>query len=177
MTRTFEDALLDAVQRVKKAGTEYAISGGVAKALYGAPAFTKDLDVLAREGPPLERALRPQFTLVASGPGPDAAYEDVTGFVVEVFEARTEVEREMLARAQDRALGPERVKVLEPTDWAAMKLREARLSPLEAERHLGDVRRVHALEPLDCVRLAALSKRLDAERQFKALGTCEGPGE
>lgn len=173
MTRTFEDALLDAVQRVKKAETEYAISGGVAKGLYGAPAFTKDLDVLAKGARLLEHTLRPQFSLIATGPGAEA-YEDVSGFVVEVFDARSELEHEMLSRAEERALGEERVKVLHPTDWAAMKLREARISPVEAGRHLADVRTVHGLHRWTAPGWPRW-RRPSAPRPSSAPSECAGP--
>lgn len=51
MARTFADALQDALCALNEANVDYALSGGVAMALYGAPRFTKDVDVLVLAEP------------------------------------------------------------------------------------------------------------------------------
>lgn len=168
MARTFADALADAVRSIDGAGFRYAVSGGVAKALYGAPSFTKDLDLLVlADAKTVEAALRPTFTPVA-----DDAFEDVSGFVVEVYVAASEEERAMLDRARRERLGPQEVWVLDPTDWAALKLREAVRVPVEADRHLADVRAVARLQAFDRLRLQALASRWGTEAMLRRL---DGP--
>jgi hypothetical protein len=167
MARTFADALLDAVRLINASGTTYAVSGSVARSLYGSPVMSKDVDILAEDAARIGDCLHPQFRRAAAD-----AFQDASGFLVEVFEARTPVEREMLQRSQERPLGPERVRVLDPTDWAAVKLRYARQVPQERFKHLADVQAVAELEKYDCGRLRRLAADFGAERELQDAGVC-----
>lgn len=154
--RTFADALLDVVQLLNSSRVPYALSGGVAMALYGLPRFTKDVDVLLLcEIDRIEDMFRPKFRRLAAD-----VFEDVTGYVIEVYPAESRAERSMLDRARKSTLGPEPASVLDPTDWAALKLREARRAPVDADRHMADVRAVARIEPIDPVRLADVGSLL-----------------
>ena len=152
---------------------KYAISGSIAKSLYGLPTISKDVDVLAEHTKPIAEQLHPQFTVLAE----EDAYQDVSGFVVELFTARSSTEREMLDRAREHRLGPETVRVLDPTDWAAIKLRYAREVPPERLKHLGDVQAVAQVQAYDCARLRRLVKEFRAEREFTDAGVCGAPGD
>jgi hypothetical protein len=164
MVRTFADALLDIARRLNASGMLYAISGGVAKSLYGLPAMTKDVDVLAlADHDRFEAVFRPDFRLLASD-----AFEDASGFIVEFYPASSTWERAMLERAEERPLDGLQVKVLEPHDWAAVKLREARIAPTDALRHFADVREVAAFLRLDMHRLEQTAALVGAQAQFKA---------
>lgn len=74
----------------------------------------------------------------------------------------------MLRRATPATLGETPVRVLDWIDWAALKLREARDAPVEAGRHLADVRQVDRLLKLDRARLAEVAAALGAAEQFGA---------
>jgi hypothetical protein len=158
------------VQRLNASGERHAVSGRVAKALYGLPRFTKDLDVLVLADYERVRAiLAPSFRTIA----PDA-FEGVTGYVIEFFPAKADWELEMLDRAKEHPLGTERVKVLDPHDWTALKLLESKRSPVESDRHLADAKQVF-LE-LDLERIARLAARVGAEAEFHVFQARLRPG-
>lgn len=166
MARTFADALQDALRLLNSAGVRYAVSGGVAMGLYGLPRFTKDLDLLVlAEEKQIERALAPTFAPIFSD-----AFEDVSGFIVEAYLARTPLELAMLDRAREAPLGSQVVRVLDPVDWVGLKLREARRAPVEADRHLADVRAVVRELGLPPPAVRASAERLGAAEQYDLLG-------
>jgi hypothetical protein len=118
--------LLDAVALFERLGIGYALVGGVAAMYYGRARFTEDLDFVAATG---------HMDLLAANPAamrehhfdPGCTWKlyHETGVDVDIW--KDEHADAIIARAREVKLAGRLVKIAEPHDLIAMKLRAGRL--------------------------------------------------
>lgn len=123
-TPSYSQPLLDAVALFDELGIGYALIGGVASMYYGRPRFTEDVDFVASEGhmTTLERHADAMQTR-----HPTCVWKLYHSSGVEIDIWKDEHATEIIERARDVDLHGTRVRVADPHDLIAMKLRAGRL--------------------------------------------------
>ena len=122
----FRQPLLDSVAMFQQLRLGYALAGGVAAMYYGRQRFTEDLDFVIAPG---------HMDVLAANPGvmkqhhfePSCTWKLYHESGVEVDIWKDEFAAEIVSRAGEADLGGQQVRIAEPHDLIAMKLRAGRL--------------------------------------------------
>lgn len=139
--------LLDAVSLFEALGLGYALIGGIAAMYYGQSRFTEDVDFVAVTGHRDAFAAHPE---VANHFASDCNYKLYHQSGVQVDLWRDPHTDGIIARAVEVQLAGRSVKLIEPHDLIAMKLRARRM------KDDYDVSQILLHTPIDETRLAAL---------------------
>ena len=118
--------LLDAVALFEELGIAYALIGGVASMYYGRARFTEDLDFVAASGH-RDAFDRNGDAMRRHGFDPSSTWKLYHQSGVEIDLWKDEFSDEIVRRAVEAELVGRRVRVAEPHDLIAMKLRAGRL--------------------------------------------------
>ena len=117
--------LLDAIALFDELTLEYALIGGVAAMYYGQPRVTEDLDFVVAPG---------HMDVLAANPAvmqkhrfdPSSTWKLYHDSGVEVDIWKDEFAAEIISRGQDVEVEGRRIRIAEPHDLIAMKLRAGR---------------------------------------------------
>jgi hypothetical protein len=145
----YAQPLLDAVSLFESLGLGYALIGGIAAMYYGQSRFTQDVDFVAVTGHMEAFAAHPEF-VEANHFASDCNYKLYHQSGVQVDLWRDPHADGIIARAVEVKLAGRSVKVIEPHDLIAMKLRARRLKDDD------DVSQILLHTPIDESRLASL---------------------
>ena len=117
--------LLDAVALFEHLGIRYALIGGIAAMYYGRARFTDDVDFVADFLHERVLAENPD-SMAAHRFDPSCTYKlyHATGVDIDLW--KDEFVHDILDRARDATLAGRVVKIVDPNDLAAMKLRAGR---------------------------------------------------
>lgn len=118
--------LLDAVALFERLGIGYALVGGVAAMYYGRARFTEDLDFVATTGH-MEALAANSVAMREHHFEPASTWNLYHESGVEVDIWKDEHADAIIARAREVTLASRLVKIAEPHDLIAMKLRAGRL--------------------------------------------------
>jgi len=118
--------LLDAVALFDELAIRYALVGGVASMYYGRARFTEDLDFVAHSG---HRDVfdRNGDAMLRHGFDPTCSWKLYHETGVEIDLCKDEFSDQIVQRAVEVELVGRRVRIAEPHDLIAMKLRAGRL--------------------------------------------------
>jgi len=119
-------ALLDAVALFDELGIGYALVGGVAAMYYGRARFTEDVDFVAAAGHAEVLAAHPA-AMQSHGFDPACTWKLHHASGTEIDLWKDERADEIVARARAAALAGRSVRIADPHDLIAMKLRSGRL--------------------------------------------------
>lgn len=117
--------LLDAVSLFEKLAIRYALVGGIAAMYYGRARFTDDLDFVAEFLHEKTLAAHPEV-MTEFGFDPSCTYKLYHNSGIDIDLWKDEFSDDIANRAREVELAGRKVKVADPNDLAAMKLRAGR---------------------------------------------------
>ncbi len=122
----YVEALFDTVDLLEELGIGYALVGGVASMYYGRARFTEDLDFVAVSGRESVLAANPQ-AMRQWHFDPSCTWKLLHDSDVEVVLWKDEHSDRIVERAPRAELAGRSVRIAEPHDLIAMKLRAGRV--------------------------------------------------
>ena len=145
----YAQPLLDAVELFESLGLAYALIGGIAAMYYGRSRFTEDVDFVVVTGHMQVLADHP-VEMEKHHFSPDCTHKlyHQSGVGVDVW--KDQHAEEIIARAIPVELAGRSIRMIEPHDLIAMKLRSARL------KDDYDISEILGANPIDDQKVAAL---------------------
>lgn len=122
----YAQPLLDAVDLFESLGIDYALIGGIAAMYYGRSRFTEDVDFVAEPGHMLVLEQHPA-EMEQHHFEPTCTHKLYHQSGVQVDLWKDEHSADIIERSREVELAGRRIRMIDPTDLAAMKLRAGRV--------------------------------------------------
>lgn len=148
-TSPFDEPLADALSLFSTLQLGYALIGGVAAMYYGRARFTEDIDFVVQSGHQAVFDARPD-AMRSHRFDPTCTYKLYHSSGIQIDLWKDEFVDDIIRRAAHRTVGEKSLRIAEPHDLVAMKLRAGRLQDDY------DISEILKATPLDHATLSAL---------------------